>query len=70
MKYSVDFWKVVKHLFSLNSIDELYYDDDTSKRAGYPVYRSKLNYNHYVCDLNARYEVVLGLESINFWIED
>lgn len=48
-------------------------DEESSKRAGYPIYRSTAEGRHYdyICDLNDRLEVNLadGSRSINIWIE-
>ena len=48
-------------------------DEESSKRAGYPIYRSTAegHFNDYICDLNDRLEVNIaeGNQSINIWIE-
>jgi len=48
-------------------------DEESSQRAGYPIYRSTAEGRHYdyICDLNDRLEVNLadGNRSINIWIE-
>lgn len=48
-------------------------DEESSQRAGYPIYRSTAEgrYYDYICDLNNRLEVNLadGNRSINIWIE-
>lgn len=46
-------------------------DEESSNRAGYPVYRARGNYYLYVCDLNARLELNQPDGSAeNFYIED
>lgn len=48
-------------------------DEESSQRAGYPIYRSTAEGRHYdyICDLNDRLEVNLAdnNRSINIWIE-
>lgn len=48
-------------------------DDESSERAGYPIYRSTAegHFNDYICDLNDRLEVNIaeGNQSINIWID-
>ena len=48
-------------------------DEESSKRAGYPIYRSTAegHFNDYICDLNDRLEVNIaeGNQSINIWID-
>lgn len=48
-------------------------DDESSQRAGYPIYRSTAedHFNDYICDLNDRLEVNIadGNQSINIWID-
>lgn len=47
-------------------------DNDSSERAGYPIYRSTAegHYYDYICDLNNRLEINLaeGNQTINIWI--
>ncbi len=45
-------------------------DEESSQRAGYPVYRSTAADHHYfyICDLNDRLEVNMDGRSINIWI--
>lgn len=46
-------------------------DEDSSSRAGYPIYRARGNYYLYVCDLNARLELNQpDGSSENFYIDD
>lgn len=47
-------------------------DFESSSRAGYPIYRSNIEYYDYICDLGDRLEVNLkeGNRSINIWIEE
>ncbi len=45
-------------------------DYESSERAGYPIYRSVVEYYDYICDLGDRLEVNLANgKSINIWIE-
>ena len=45
-------------------------DCEASERAGYPIYRSFVEYNDYICDLNDRLEVNLASgKTINIWIK-
>lgn len=48
-------------------------DEESSLRAGYPIYRSTIDgrYYDYICDLNDRLELNLadGNRTINIWIE-
>lgn len=47
-------------------------DEDSSQRAGYPIFRSTADghFYDYICDLNDRLEVNLSTgETINIWIE-
>lgn len=46
-------------------------DEESSKRAGYPIYRSTAedHYNSYICDLNDRLEVNMNGKSTNIWIQ-
>lgn len=48
-------------------------DDESSQRAGYPIYRSTVegHFNDCICDLNDRLEVNIadGNQSINIWIQ-
>ena len=45
-------------------------DEESSERAGYPIYRSSVEYYDYICDLNDRLEINLknGNKTINIWI--
>lgn len=45
-------------------------DEASSARAGYPIYRSSVEYYDYICDLNNRLEINLkdGNKTINVWI--
>jgi hypothetical protein len=45
-------------------------DMESSNRAGYPIYRSNVEYYDYICDLGDRLEVNLkdGSKSVNIWI--
>lgn len=59
-------WDKVNEIFPTD------YDKDeaSSIRAGYPIYRSRVEYCNYICDLGARLEVNLGSTTINIWIDD
>lgn len=59
-------WDKVNEIFPTD------YDKDeaASLRAGYPIYRSRVEYYNYICDLGARLEVNLGSTTINIWIDD
>ena len=52
-------------------IKDLQLDKMASALAGYPIYRSELEYYDYVCDLGSRLEVNFSDDpkSINLWIE-
>lgn len=45
-------------------------DEESSQRAGYPIYRSTAEDHHYfyICDLNDRLEVNMNAETVNVWI--
>lgn len=46
-------------------------DENSSARAGYPVFRSSVEYYNYICDLGNRLEVNLESgETINIWIDE
>lgn len=46
-------------------------DEGSSARAGYPVFRSSVEYYNYICDLGDRLEVNLeNGETINIWIDE
>lgn len=43
----------------------------TTKRAGYPIFRSSVEYYNYICDLGDRLEVNLESgETVNIWIDE
>lgn len=45
-------------------------DENSSARAGYPVFRSSVEYYNYICDLGDRLEVNLeNGETVNIWID-
>ena len=62
-------WEIVNEIFPTD-YDK---DEESSQRAGYPIYRSTAEgrYYDYICDLNDRLEVNLKDENrtINVWIE-
>lgn len=47
-------------------------DEESSLRAGYPIYRSNTEFYNYICDLGDRLEVNLkeGNKTINIWINN
>ncbi len=48
-------------------------DEQSSGRAGYPIYRSTADdhYYDYICDLGCRLEINLRSgETVNIWIEE
>lgn len=46
-------------------------DENSSARAGYPVFRSSVEYYNYICDLGDRLEVNLeNGETVNIWIDE
>lgn len=60
-------WKKVQEIFPT----DYQKDEQSSERAGYPIYRSTAEdhwYDH-ISDLTARLEVNIGSDSINIWIE-
>lgn len=68
--YSIqEAWGMVNEIFPTDYKK----DEESSQRAGYPIYRSTADgrYYDYICDLNSRLEVNLadGNRSINIWIE-
>lgn len=45
-------------------------DNEASKKAGYTIYRSRVNHYDYICDLGDRLEVNLANgQTVNIWIE-
>lgn len=65
-----DAWKIANVLFPTDYVQ----DDDSTARAGYPIYRSTAEdgYYNYICDLNCRLEINLKENNrcINIWIEN
>ena len=61
-------WAKVNEIFPTDYMK----DDESSQRAGYPIYRSTAegHYYDYICDLNDRLEVNIaeGNQSINIWV--
>ncbi len=57
-----------------NMVDQIFptdYEEDpqSRERAGYPVYRSTVEYYDYICDLNDRLEINLkDGRTINIWV--
>lgn len=62
-------WKMANQIFPTDYEK----DEESSLRAGYPIYRSTADgrYYDYICDLNTRLELNLedGNRTINIWIE-
>lgn len=62
-------WGVVDSIFPTDYEK----DEQSSERAGYPIYRSTADgrYYDYICDLNDRLEINLhdGNRSVNVWID-
>lgn len=62
-------WGIVNQIFPTDYEK----DEDSSQRAGYPIYRSTADgrYYDYICDLGNRLEINLedGNKTINVWIE-
>lgn len=57
----------------VNEIFPTDYDKDerSSERAGYPIYRSRIEHYDYICDLGTRLEINLASgRTINIWIDD
>ncbi len=44
--------------------------ETSSQNAGYPVYRSPINFYDTICDLGDRLEVNIAGKSVNIWVED
>lgn len=59
-------WEIVNQIFPSDYTEDM----DSKERAGYPVYRSNVEYYDYICDLGDRLEVNLknGCKTINVWI--
>ncbi len=59
-------WEIVNQIFPSDYTE----DSKSSERAGYPVYRSSVEFYDYICDLGDRLEINLknGGKSINVWI--
>lgn len=59
-------WEIVNQIFPSDYTE----DSKSSERAGYPVYRSSVEFYDYICDLGDRLEVNLknGCKTINVWI--
>lgn len=46
-------------------------DEAASQRTGYPIYRSRIEYHNYICDLGCRLEVnLVSGRTVHIWIED
>lgn len=65
-KNSFEAWKMVDEIFPADYEK----DEVSSNTAGYAVYRSRINYYDYICDLGDRLEVNLSSgKSVNIWIK-
>lgn len=42
--------------------------ETSSQNAGYPVYRSTINFYDTICDLGDRLEVNIAGKSVNIWV--
>jgi len=60
-------WNTVNEIFPTDYEK----DEESSRNAGYPIYRSNIEHYDYICDLNNRLEINLknGNKTINIWIE-
>lgn len=58
-------WTIAREIFPT----ELQKDDESSSRAGYPIYRSTTRHYCYICELGDRLEINLDDgRTINIWI--
>lgn len=58
-------WEIVNDLFPTDYV----LDEQSSERAGYPTYRSTVEFYDYICDLGNRFEINLSTnKTINVWI--
>lgn len=58
-------WEIVNELFPTDYA----LDEQSSERAGYPTYRSSVEFYDYICDLGNRLEINLSTnKTINVWI--
>lgn len=59
-------WDMVDAIFPADYKE----DTDSTARAGYPIYRSNVEYYDYICNLGDRLEINLknGNKTINIWI--
>ena len=66
VKTSFEAWEAVTALFPT----EYKKDEEASKRAGYPIYRSTVNHYDYFCMLGDRIEVNFSNgKTVNVWIK-
>lgn len=68
VKSAEEAWNRVNEIFPTDYAK----DEDSSQRAGYPIFRSTADghFYDYICDLNDRLEVNLSTgETVNIWIE-
>lgn len=62
-----DAWNKVDRIFPTD-YDK---DESASRIAGYPIYRSSVDYCNCICDLGSRLEVNFSDgRTVNIWIED
>lgn len=66
-KNSFEAWEMVDEIFPADYEK----DEVSSNTAGYAVYRSRINYYDYICDLGDRLEVNLSNgKTVNIWIKN
>lgn len=65
-KNAQEAWNMANAIFPADYTE----DTDSTVRAGYPIYRSNVEYYDYICDLGDRLEINLknGNKTINIWI--
>lgn len=68
VKNAQDAWDMANRIFP----GDYSKDEESSERAGYPIYRSSVEYYNYICDLGDRLELNLKADNktINIWIVD
>ena len=64
VKYITEAWAEADRIIPNDYVQ----DNEASARAGYPIYRSTVNYHDYICDLGNRLEVNVNGQSVNIWI--
>ncbi len=68
VKTKQEAWEMVDQIFPTDYSE----DPGSRERAGYPIYRSPIEYYDYICDLGCRLEINLkqGNRTINIWIAE